>query len=26
VGFNLADLDVEFLEMLQGPVVVHGGQ
>jgi hypothetical protein len=25
VGSNLADLDVEFLEMLQGPVVVHGG-
>ena len=25
VGSNLADLDVEFLEMWQGPVVVHGG-
>jgi hypothetical protein len=25
VGSNLADLDVEFLEMRQGPVVVHGG-
>ncbi len=26
VGSNLADLDVEFLEMWQGPVVVHGGE
>ncbi len=26
VGSNLADLDVEFLEMLQGPVVVHAGE
>ena len=25
VGSYLADLDVEFLEMWQGPVVVHGG-
>src|SRR5260370_12805369 len=25
VGSNLANLDVEFVEMLQGPVVVHGG-
>ncbi len=25
VGSFLADLDVEFLEMWQGPVVVHGG-
>ena len=25
VGSNLSDLDVEFLEMRQGPVVVHGG-
>lgn len=26
VGSYLADLDVEFLEMWQGPVVVHGGE
>ncbi len=26
VGSNLQDLDVEFLEMWQGPVVVHGGE
>jgi hypothetical protein len=26
VGSNLNDLDVEFLEMWQGPVVVHGGE
>lgn len=26
VGSNLEDLDVEFLEMWQGPVVVHGGE
>jgi hypothetical protein len=25
VGSYLGDLDVEFLEMWQGPVVVHGG-
>jgi len=25
VGSNLLDLDVEFMEMWQGPVVVHGG-
>ena len=26
VGSNLQDMDVEFLEMWQGPVVVHGGE
>lgn len=26
VGSHLADMDVEFLEMWQGPVVVHGGE
>jgi hypothetical protein len=26
VGSHLQDLDVEFLEMWQGPVVVHGGE
>jgi hypothetical protein len=26
VGAHLEDLDVEFLEMWQGPVVVHGGE
>jgi hypothetical protein len=26
VGSYLGDLDVEFLEMWQGPVVVHGGE
>jgi heme-degrading monooxygenase HmoA len=25
VGSNLMDLDVEFLDMWQGPVVIHGG-
>ena len=26
VGSNLQDMDVEFLEMWQGSVVVHGGE